>query len=58
MEWKMELATSSPAYRSSTIFPSSNVLCLLGRVKEQTLKPLARRLGLKRLLRPLLRVGG
>ncbi|MDQ8168559.1 MAG: GNAT family N-acetyltransferase, partial [Gemmatimonadota bacterium] len=58
MEWKVELSTSLPEYHSSTVFPASEVQCLVCRVQERTLKPLARRFGLAQLLRPLRRVVG
>jgi CelD/BcsL family acetyltransferase involved in cellulose biosynthesis len=58
MDWKLELSTSSPEYRSSTVFPATNLQCLGCRVRERTLKPVARRLGLPSVIRSLRRVIG
>jgi hypothetical protein len=48
-DWKKGLATSSPTYVNRTVFPASSLRCHSCRLKESTLKPLARRLGVKRL---------
>lgn len=49
MSWKVAVATSQPEYASYMLFPRSNVRCQLCRLTNQTLKPIARALGVKRL---------
>jgi CelD/BcsL family acetyltransferase involved in cellulose biosynthesis len=49
-EWKREFCTVEPAYLSRRLFTASALRCQTCRLREETLKPIARRLGLKSVL--------
>lgn len=51
MDWKLNLATSTPQYSSYYSFPRSNWRCQSWKAGDVWLKPMARRLGIKRLMR-------
>jgi CelD/BcsL family acetyltransferase involved in cellulose biosynthesis len=49
-DWKRDFCTSEPAYLSRRLFATAALRCQLCRLREETLKPLARRLRLKQVL--------
>lgn len=51
MSWKVSLATSLPEYSSYMLFPRRHVRCQRCRLTNAVLKPVARKFGVKRLLR-------
>lgn len=50
MSWKVSVATSLPSYGSYMLFRAGNLRCQQCRLTNQVLKPMARRLGVKRIL--------
>jgi CelD/BcsL family acetyltransferase involved in cellulose biosynthesis len=49
-DWKRDFATALPEYVTCTVYPSGTLRCHGCRVVEETVKPLARRLGITRLM--------